>query len=115
MTIGVWVLGDQLWAGQSALESCLQKHQQTPVIFIEISYPCRATSLSLAKTGIGLVSHASLCCQLPSLGFPVTYAQSQDFNTPLLQWIEQYQITELRVMTPRLPFCYINSKVKLDN
>ena len=35
MTIGVWVLGDQLWAGQSGLESCLQQHQQTPVIFIE--------------------------------------------------------------------------------
>ncbi|MCC5600561.1 cryptochrome/photolyase family protein [Nostoc favosum] len=35
MTIGVWVLGDQLWAGQSALESCQQQHQQTPVIFIE--------------------------------------------------------------------------------
>ena len=22
MTVGVWVLGDQLWVGQSALQSC---------------------------------------------------------------------------------------------
>ena len=35
MTTGVWVLGDQLWAGQSALSSCAEQHLQTEVIFIE--------------------------------------------------------------------------------
>ncbi|MEO1590200.1 MAG: cryptochrome/photolyase family protein, partial [Cyanobacteria bacterium J06632_22] len=32
MTVGIWVLGDQLWQGQSALASC----QDTPVPVIVI-------------------------------------------------------------------------------
>ncbi|MDJ0690866.1 MAG: cryptochrome/photolyase family protein [Xenococcaceae cyanobacterium MO_188.B32] len=37
MTIGIWVLGDQLWQQQSALDSCREDKQQTPVILIESS------------------------------------------------------------------------------
>ncbi|MCU0569443.1 MAG: hypothetical protein MUF49_23055 [Oculatellaceae cyanobacterium Prado106] len=39
MTTGVWVLGDQLWAGQSALQSCQATPEQTPVLFIESLHP----------------------------------------------------------------------------
>ena len=34
MTLGVWILGDQLWTQQAALQSCKQKNN-VPVIFIE--------------------------------------------------------------------------------
>jgi len=35
MTTGIWVLGEQLWAGQAALASCEPVKGQTPVLFIE--------------------------------------------------------------------------------
>ncbi len=37
---------------------------------------------------------------LRDCGWSVTYDQTVDFKAPLLNWIEQYQVTELRVMTP---------------
>ncbi|QFS50749.1 cryptochrome/photolyase family protein [Nostoc sphaeroides] len=97
---GVWVLGDQLWSQQSALQSCLLPKQQTPVIFIESLTHAGQLPYHLQKLVLVWSAMRHFAAELRSLGFPVTYAQSQDFNTPLLQWIEQYQITELRVMTP---------------
>jgi deoxyribodipyrimidine photolyase-like uncharacterized protein len=38
MTIGIWVLGDQLWLEQAALKSCEPKRSNTPVILIESLY-----------------------------------------------------------------------------
>ena len=35
MTTGVWVLGDQLWTGQSTLSSFAEEKSQSQVIFIE--------------------------------------------------------------------------------
>ena len=35
MTVGVWILGDQLWQGQAALAEQQDSHCQTPVILIE--------------------------------------------------------------------------------
>ena len=35
MTIGIWVLGDQLWTGQAALSGLENSKQQTPVLLIE--------------------------------------------------------------------------------
>ena len=34
MTIGIWILGDQLWEQQAALQSCSHL-KNVPVIFIE--------------------------------------------------------------------------------
>ncbi|MFN6455034.1 MAG: cryptochrome/photolyase family protein, partial [Nostoc sp. EfeVER01] len=114
MTIGVWVLGDQLWAGQSALESCLQQHQQTPVIFIESLVHAGQLPYHLQKLVLVWSAMRHFAAELRSLGFPVTYTQSQDFKTPLVEWIEQYQITELRVMTPTdRPFATLIQKLNL--
>ncbi|MEM6593066.1 MAG: cryptochrome/photolyase family protein, partial [Cyanobacteria bacterium P01_C01_bin.73] len=35
MTTGVWVLGNQLWAEQSAIASRAEQAEDTPVILIE--------------------------------------------------------------------------------
>ena len=37
MTLGIWVLGDQLWLDQAALQTIKQKNieQSTPIILIE--------------------------------------------------------------------------------
>lgn len=34
-TTGIWVLGDQLWTGQAALQSCEKERKKTPIILIE--------------------------------------------------------------------------------
>ncbi|WGV29112.1 cryptochrome/photolyase family protein [Halotia branconii] len=100
MTIGVWVLGDQLWHEQSALLGCVQQHQQTPVILIESLAHAGQLPYHLQKLVLVWSAMRHFADQLRSHGWPVTYTQALDFNTPLLEWIERYQITELRVMTP---------------
>lgn len=52
MTIGIWVLGDQLWAQQAALSSYERQRDITPVILIEsLNYtkqrPCHRQKLIL--------------------------------------------------------------------
>ncbi|MEH2124282.1 cryptochrome/photolyase family protein [Nostoc sp.] len=114
MTIGVWVLGDQLWLQQSALQSCLLPKQQTPVIFIESLTHAQELSYHLQKLVLVWSAMRHFADELFNEGWAVTYTQSQDFKTPLLEWIEQHQINELRVMTPtdRL-FAALIQKLKL--
>ncbi|MCY7323265.1 MAG: cryptochrome/photolyase family protein, partial [Phormidesmis sp. CAN_BIN36] len=108
MTIGVWVLGDQLWAGQSALQSCGcfavppgdNRTQPTPVIFIESLHHAQELPYHLQKLVLLWSAMRHFADELRQDGWDVTYQQSVDFKTPLLAWIEQHQITELRVMTP---------------
>lgn len=114
MTIGVWVLGDQLWDGQSALLSCVQQRQQTPVIFIESLAHAGQLPYHLQKLVLVWSAMRHFAEELRSKGWPVTYTQALDFNTPLLEWIERYQITELRVMTPTdRPFVELIQKLNL--
>jgi deoxyribodipyrimidine photolyase-related protein len=108
MTIGVWVLGDQLWAGQSALQSCGcvavppggNRTQSTPVIFIESLHHAQELPYHLQKLVMVWSAMRHFADELRQDGWEVTYKQDVDFKTPLLAWIEQHQITELRVMTP---------------
>jgi deoxyribodipyrimidine photolyase-related protein len=97
MTIGVWVLGDQLWSGQSALESCDRPEK---VIFIESLNHGQELPYHLQKLVLVWSAMRHFAQELRETGWDVTYKTSVDFKTPLLDWIEQHQITELRVMAP---------------
>lgn len=100
MTTGVWVLGDQLWKEQSALQSCAQQHRQTPVLFVESLNHAQQLPYHLQKLVLVWSAMRHLSEELKQDGWTVSYLQAEDFKTPLLEWIEQYQIAELRVMTP---------------
>ncbi len=100
MTTGVWVLGDQLWAGQSALQSCRQQHQQTPVLFIESLHHAQELPYHLQKLVLVWSAMRHFAEELRQDGWSVSYVQAEDFRTPLLDWVKQYQITQLQVMTP---------------
>jgi deoxyribodipyrimidine photolyase-related protein len=100
MTIGIWVLGDQLWTGQSALQSCAAQHHQTPVILIESLSHAQTLPYHPQKLVLIWSAMRHFAEELRQAGWQVTYAQADDFQTPLLGWIEQYQISELRVMAP---------------
>lgn len=100
MTTGVWVLGDQLWLGQSALQSCVQPDQQPPVLFIESLHHAQRLPYHLQKLVLVWSAMRHFAEELRQQGWLVSYVQAEGFEAPLRDWIQQYQITELRVMTP---------------
>ncbi|MBW4526305.1 MAG: cryptochrome/photolyase family protein [Phormidium tanganyikae FI6-MK23] len=99
MKTGVWVLGDQLWAGQSALQSCILDRDQMPVLFVE-SLQHGQLPYHLQKLVLVWSAMRHFAEELRQDGWSVTYVQAEDFKTPLLEWIDQYQIIELRIMSP---------------
>ncbi len=100
MTIGIWILGDQLWMGQSALQSLEPQRQTTPVIFIESLQHTQKLPYHLQKLVLVWSAMRHFAEELRQAGWPVTYRQSWDFRTALVDWIEEHQITEIRVMSP---------------
>jgi deoxyribodipyrimidine photolyase-related protein len=101
MTTGVWVLGDQLWADQAALSSCAGAKAQTPVLMIESIRHATAIPYHLQKLVLVWSAMRHFAEELQASGWPVTYVkQAENFQTPLFAWLQQQQITELRVMQP---------------
>ena len=115
MTIGIWVLGDQLWQQQSALASCKQDKQQHPVILIESSQYAQQRPYHGQKLVLVWSAMRYFAKELKTYGWDVTYQISEDFVTPLQAWIQEYKITQLRVMTPSdRPFEQFINNLDLD-
>jgi deoxyribodipyrimidine photolyase-related protein len=98
VTIGIWVLGDQLGLDQAALTSvgCDRAH----VILVEsqehlCAYPYHIQKLTLVWSAM-----RHFAVDLRSAGWSVEYVQDSDFEEPLLRWVVLRGITELRVMEP---------------
>ena len=100
MVIGIWVLGDQLWPEQAALQQRANAKQQTPVIFIESRDYAQQRLYHRQKLVLVWSAMRHFAAELKAQGWPVTYVIDRDFLTPLLDWIQTEQITELWVMTP---------------
>ena len=98
MTVGIWVLGDQLWQGQSALSSCADC--PVPVILIESHQHVQQRPYHKQKLVLVWSAMRHFAQDLEDAGWAVTYEVSTDFETPLRAWIDQQGITELRLMTP---------------
>jgi deoxyribodipyrimidine photolyase-related protein len=112
MPIGVWVLGDQLWDGQAALASVAPG---TPVILIEALNHIKIRPYHQQKLIFIWSAMRHFAAQLEAQGHPVTYAEADDFQTPLQTWIAAHQITELRVMQPvDKPFAATIAALQLD-
>ncbi|MFN4279027.1 cryptochrome/photolyase family protein [Thermosynechococcus sp.] len=97
MAIGVWVLGDQLWQGQAALQSC---PTPVPVILIECHGWAKQRRYHAQKLVLVWSAMRHFAQELAAAGWPVTYAVAPDFATPLRRWIEAHNIHELRIMEP---------------
>jgi deoxyribodipyrimidine photolyase-related protein len=101
MTIGIWVLGDQLFANQAALQSRADDRAATPVILIESVQFSAAIPYHLQKVVLIWSAMRHFAAELQQAGWSVTYAKTaEDFQQPLLDWIRANQITELRLMQP---------------
>ncbi|NMF63952.1 cryptochrome/photolyase family protein [Brasilonema octagenarum] len=109
MTIGVWILGDQLWLEQAALQSCQDK---VPVIMIESLRHVQERPYHRQKLVLIWSAMRHFAEELREFGYSVTYKLAEDFETPLQEWIKENQITELRVMTPNdKPFTQMIQKL----
>jgi deoxyribodipyrimidine photolyase-related protein len=99
MTIGVWILGDQLWEQQAALQSCSQQ-ENLPVILIESLQHIQARPYHQQKLVLVWSAMRHFAAELRQKNYAVSYEQADDFATPLQAWVRANKITELRVMTP---------------
>jgi deoxyribodipyrimidine photolyase-related protein len=94
MTVGVWILGDQLTQQHPALSSTV------PVILIESSAHVQVRPYHKQKLILVWSAMRHYAAELRSQGFEVTYTQTEHFETALRDWIRQHSITELQVMAP---------------
>ena len=115
MTIGIWVLGDQLSHQQAALINYEKHRQQTPIILIESSDYVRQRRYHYQKIVLVWSAMRHFANELGSAGWPVTYKISDDFITSLREWIKDNAISELKVMTPSdRPFLSLIQTFELD-
>jgi deoxyribodipyrimidine photolyase-related protein len=111
MPIGTWILGDQLTRHSSALTSV---DKPGPVILIEALAHVRVRTYHQQKLVLVWSAMRHFAEMLKSGGHRVTYAEAEDFQTPLLKWIKAQKITELRVMAPvDKPFAQLLQGLKL--
>jgi len=122
MKVGIWVLGDQLWQGQSALQSCETDKANAPVILIESLAHVKERRYHRQKLILVWSAMRHFAEELRASGWDVTYKvadkvadeSADSFEAPLSAWIEQNNIDELRVMAPAdRPFAAFLDGLKL--
>lgn len=114
MTIGIWILGDQLYLEQAALASCKQ-NKDTPVILIESLNYAKQRPYHCQKLILIWSAMRHFADELRAENWSVTYEIADDFETHLQAWIKKQKISELRVMASNdKPFAHLISQLKLD-
>ncbi len=114
MTVGVWILGDQVWQNQADLNSSLDDKSSLPVIFIESWQHVQQRPYHRQKLVLIWSAMRHFAEELRGAGCQVTYTTSGDFETPLLAWIQAHKIRELRVMTSNdRPFLQLVQNLQL--
>ncbi|NEQ44775.1 MAG: cryptochrome/photolyase family protein [Leptolyngbya sp. SIOISBB] len=100
MTTGIWVLGDQLFAGQAALAKRQDQQADTPVLMIESRQHGQQRRYHAQKLVLVWSAMRHFAAELKGAGWTVSYEIAADFETPLRQWIQKQNITMLQVMEP---------------
>jgi deoxyribodipyrimidine photolyase-related protein len=98
VTIGIWVLGDQLWERQAALQSVEQT--KAPILLIESLAHAQERRYHAQKLVLVWSAMRHFAEALRVAGWSVTYTQAETFQPALQGWIQQEGITELRLMEP---------------
>lgn len=116
MTTGIWVLGDQLWSGQAALQQCSAAKAETPVLFIESADYAGDRPYHFQKLVLVWSAMRHFAEELKEEGWEnVHYAIAEDFQTALKDWVKAEKITELLVMQPGdRPFEQFIQNLQLD-
>jgi deoxyribodipyrimidine photolyase-related protein len=97
MTIGIWILGDQLHRDQSALASV---DSIVPILMVESIDHIRVRPYHKQKLILVWSAMRHFARTLRSDGFEVTYVESDRFGSAVSDWVLANHITDLRVMAP---------------
>ncbi|MCZ0903952.1 cryptochrome/photolyase family protein, partial [Microcoleus sp. HI-ES] len=113
MTVGVWILGDQLWENQAALNRTDDK-SSLPIILIESWQHVQQRRYHQQKLVLIWSAMRHFAKELRGGGWQVTYTKAEDFEAPLKAWIQAHNITEVRVMAPNdRPFLQLVQNLQL--
>ena len=85
MAIGIWVLGDQLWHEQTALQSCRPQKAETRVLLIESAHHARERPYHRQKLVLVWSAMRHFAEELRQVGWIVTYEVAESFDPPLLE------------------------------
>ncbi|MEN9205056.1 MAG: cryptochrome/photolyase family protein, partial [Thermostichales cyanobacterium DRC_bins_46] len=100
MTLGVWILGDQLHPHHPALTP-----PPTPILMVESHHWVEQRNYHQQKLVLVWSAMRHRAAELQQQGYRVTYQEAPNFRDPLLEWIGQEGITHVHLMTPAdIPF-----------
>ncbi|MGB6296158.1 MAG: cryptochrome/photolyase family protein [Rivularia sp. (in: cyanobacteria)] len=113
MTTGIWILGDQLYLTQTALQT-YNNPSQVEIILIESYSHIKKIRYHKQKLVLIWSAMRHFAEELRQQGYSVTYEIAEDFQTPLESWINENQIDELQIMSPNdKPFLQTIENLKL--
>jgi deoxyribodipyrimidine photolyase-related protein len=98
MTIGIWVLGDQLNAGQVALASA--DPAASRVLLVESTSVLARRAYHRQKLVLVWSAMRHFAAELRAAGWAVDYHTASGFGEALRGWLREHGITELRLMEP---------------
>ncbi|MFZ9281274.1 MAG: cryptochrome/photolyase family protein [Prochlorococcaceae cyanobacterium] len=106
MSIGIWILGDQLSQQQAALAELQrslgteQARQRCRVLLIESSGVLRTRAYHRQKLVLVWSAMRHFAAELQASGWCVDYIEAPSFSAALRQWLGDHAISELHVMEP---------------
>lgn len=98
MTIGIWVLGDQLNGEQAALAGV--SPEQARVLLVESSSVLQQRAYHRQKLVLVWSAMRHFAAELKEQGWTVDHLETERFSEAVRTWIEANGIRELRVMEP---------------
>ena len=98
MSVGIWVLGDQLNPAQAALTGMDQSTVR--VLMVESSSLLQKRSYHRQKLVLVWSAMRHFTEELRSSGWCVDYVECESFSEAVREWILRHGIRELRVMDP---------------
>ncbi|NJN32378.1 MAG: cryptochrome/photolyase family protein, partial [Synechococcales cyanobacterium RM1_1_8] len=106
MTVGIWVLGDQLWSGQAAIAASPKPLASHPpgspakLILIESTAWAQRRPYHYQKLVLVWSAMRHFAAEQEAAGWSVIYRRGEHFGVELHRVIEAEGITELRIMEP---------------
>jgi len=100
MTIGIWILGDQLTHNNSALLSCAEEKKNTQIIFIESLNIAQLQRYHCQKLILIWSAMRHFAEELKIDNWQIIYHINDNIIDTLVTWIKTHNITELRLMMP---------------
>lgn len=98
MTIGIWILGDQLHATQAALAA--SNPGQARVLLIESTSVLERRAFHQQKLVLVWSAMRHFAAELEQAGWAVDQRQAASFSEALAAWVDERGITELHLMEP---------------